>query len=202
MKGTELEPAGMREQILSAAETLFDQHGYANTTVDQIVELAGCSKGTFYHYFEAKEELACSPDLYDYVYEEWYETVKGTDENAVLKLSGLNRVFLEKLEQTYDLDRASATCRVEVSTKNRGTYIGSNRAYNRIVRTLIREGQARGEIRRDVSFVELAKIYSLVQRGIIFDWCISGATYSFLEFGTRCMEIMLRGFLPVQRASG
>ena len=98
------------EQILSAAETLFDQQGYANTTMDQIVELAGCSKGTFYHYFEAKEELACSPDLYDYVYEEWYETVKGTDENAVLKLSGLNRVFLEKLEQIFEAscDRAYA----------------------------------------------------------------------------------------------
>ena len=41
MKGTELEPAGMREQILSAAETLFDQQGYANTTVERIVELAG-----------------------------------------------------------------------------------------------------------------------------------------------------------------
>ena len=175
-----MKSAGLREQLLSAAEKLFAEQGYANTTVDQIVEAAGCSKSTFYHYFEAKEELACTPDLYDYAYEQWYETAKDTDENAISKLHALNRVFLSKLEQTYDLDRASATCRFEVSTKNRGSYIGSNRSYNRIIRTLIKEGQAKGEIRGDVSFVELAKIYSLLERGIIFDWCISGGTYSFM----------------------
>ncbi|QNL45287.1 TetR/AcrR family transcriptional regulator [Oscillibacter hominis] len=193
-----MKSAGLREQLLSAAEKLFAEQGYANTTVDQIVEAAGCSKSTFYHYFEAKEELACTPDLYDYAYEQWYETAKDTDENAISKLHALNRVFLSKLEQTYDLDRASATCRFEVSTKNRGSYIGSNRSYNRIIRTLIKEGQAKGEIRGDVSFVELAKIYSLLERGIIFDWCISGGTYSFMEFGTRSMDILLRGYLPVE----
>ena len=193
-----MKSAGLREQLLSAAEKLFAEQGYANTTVDQIVEAAGCSKSTFYHYFEAKEELACTPDLYDYAYEQRYETAKDTDENAISKLHALNRVFLSKLEQTYDLDRASATCRFEVSTKNRGSYIGSNRSYNRIIRTLIKEGQAKGEIRGDVSFVELAKIYSLLERGIIFDWCISGGTYSFMEFGTRSMDILLRGYLPVE----
>lgn len=195
-----MKSAGVREQLLSAAEELFDKQGYASTTVDQIVEAVGCSKSTFYHYFEAKEELACSPDLYDYAYEAWYDGVKDTKENAIQKLSGLNRVFLTKLEQTYDLDRASATCRFEVSTKNRGTYIGSNRSYNRIIRTLVKEGQARGDVRNDISFVELSKIYSLMQRGIIFDWCISGGTYSFMEFGTRSMEILLRGFLPCEEA--
>lgn len=193
-----MKSAGLKEQLLAAAESLFSEQGYANTTVDQIVEAAGCSKSTFYHYFEAKEELACTPDLYDYAYEEWYHEVKDTDENAISKLRGLNRVFLTKLEQTYDLDRASATCRFEVSTQNRGTYIGSNRAYNRIIRTLIKDGQAKGEIRNDISFVELSKIYSLMQRGIIFDWCISSATYSFMEFGTRSMDILLRGYLPVE----
>ncbi|MBU5627482.1 TetR/AcrR family transcriptional regulator [Oscillibacter sp. MSJ-2] len=193
-----MKSAGLREQLLSAAEKLFAEQGYANTTVDQIVEVAGCSKSTFYHYFEAKEELACTPDLYDYAYEQWYETARDTDENAISKLHALNRVFLSKLEQTYDLDRASATCRFEVATKNRGSYIGSNRSYNRIIRTLIKEGQAKGEIRDDISFVELSKVYSLLERGIIFDWCISGGTYSFMEFGTRSMDILLRGYLPVE----
>lgn len=192
---TKTEPA-MRDRLISAAETLFAEHGYAGTTIDQIIEKAGCSKGTFYHYFDSKEELACIPDLYDYAYVQWFEAEKNSSATAVQKLQALNRVFLDKLEQTYDLERASATCRYETSTQSRSTYIGSDRAYNRIIHTLIKEGQAKGEIRRDISFLELAKIYSMLERGIIFDWCLSGGMYSFMEFGTRAMALLLRGFLP------
>ena len=186
----------MRDRLISAAESLFAEQGYAGTTIEQIIAKAGCSKGTFYHYFDSKEELACIPDLYDYAYVQWFESVQNSADTAIQKLQQLNRVFLNKLEQTYDLERASATCRYETSTQSRSTYIGSDWAYNRIIHTLIKEGQARGEIRDDISFLELAKMYSMLERGIIFDWCLSGGTYSFMEFGSRSMALLLRGFLP------
>jgi AcrR family transcriptional regulator len=42
--------------ILSAIE-LFGKHDYHTTTVQDIVSLAGVSKGAFYQHFESKEEL-------------------------------------------------------------------------------------------------------------------------------------------------
>jgi AcrR family transcriptional regulator len=42
--------------ILSAIE-LFGEHDYHTTTVQDIVSLAGVSKGAFYQHFESKEEL-------------------------------------------------------------------------------------------------------------------------------------------------
>ena len=45
-------------EILDAAEVLFAQAGYEKTTVNNVLEKVGIGKGTFYHYFQSKEELA------------------------------------------------------------------------------------------------------------------------------------------------
>jgi AcrR family transcriptional regulator len=46
-----------RERLLESAKVLFSQRGYYATSVEDIVESAGFSKGTFYFYFKSKEEL-------------------------------------------------------------------------------------------------------------------------------------------------
>ena len=47
-----------RIQILDAAAQLIAQHGYAQTSVDDVIRHAGLSgKSHFYHYFKSKEEL-------------------------------------------------------------------------------------------------------------------------------------------------
>ena len=47
-----------RAQIVDAASTLIGQQGFQQTSVDQVIRLAGlCGKGHFYHYFKSKEEL-------------------------------------------------------------------------------------------------------------------------------------------------
>jgi TetR/AcrR family transcriptional repressor of mexJK operon len=46
-----------RRAILAAAETLFLEHGYLGTTMDQIAALAIVSKQTVYRHFADKERL-------------------------------------------------------------------------------------------------------------------------------------------------
>jgi AcrR family transcriptional regulator len=48
------------QEILEAAFTEFSRNGYASTTLDQIAERAGVTKGTIYVYFENKEHLFIS----------------------------------------------------------------------------------------------------------------------------------------------
>jgi len=47
-------------EILEAAFLEFSRNGYAMTTLDQIAERAGVTKGTIYVYFESKEQLFIS----------------------------------------------------------------------------------------------------------------------------------------------
>ena len=46
-----------RERIIDNATELFAAKGYHGTTIDEIVQATGIAKGTFYIYFDSKEEL-------------------------------------------------------------------------------------------------------------------------------------------------
>jgi AcrR family transcriptional regulator len=46
-----------RTEILDAAQGLFLSRGYDATTVNDLLNAVGISKGAFYHYFSAKEDV-------------------------------------------------------------------------------------------------------------------------------------------------
>ncbi len=49
--------ADSRIRVVDAAFGLFDERGYAQTTVDQIAERAGISRSTFFRMFASKEDV-------------------------------------------------------------------------------------------------------------------------------------------------
>ena len=53
-----------KPKLLDAAVDVIRARGYSATTVDDICEAAGVTKGAFFHHFESKEELAVSAARY------------------------------------------------------------------------------------------------------------------------------------------
>ncbi|MDQ0382750.1 TetR/AcrR family transcriptional regulator [Amycolatopsis thermophila] len=47
-----------RRKLIEASKDVFERKGYAKATIDDIVETAGASRGTFYLYFKSKGEVA------------------------------------------------------------------------------------------------------------------------------------------------
>jgi TetR/AcrR family transcriptional regulator, transcriptional repressor for nem operon len=47
-----------KTQLLNAALTVIRTAGYAGTTVEDICRVAGVTKGSFFHHFKSKDELA------------------------------------------------------------------------------------------------------------------------------------------------
>ena len=54
-----------RGKIVNAAWKLFYEQGYEDTTVEEIIDLSGTSKGSFYHYYLGKKNkwLVCLPPI-------------------------------------------------------------------------------------------------------------------------------------------
>jgi AcrR family transcriptional regulator len=46
-----------RGELLDSAQALFLERGYEHTSINDVIQHAGVSKGGFYHHFKAKEEL-------------------------------------------------------------------------------------------------------------------------------------------------
>jgi AcrR family transcriptional regulator len=50
-------PEETRRDLLAASLELFGRNGFDGTSVNQIVEKAGVTKGAFYHHFQSKEDV-------------------------------------------------------------------------------------------------------------------------------------------------
>jgi len=87
-----------REQILKTARRLFAKRGYHSTSVYELFEDSGISKGAFFHHWKSKEELALT--VFDGVREDFernFFSVLGEEqksrfriESILLKLSDLS----------------------------------------------------------------------------------------------------------------
>jgi AcrR family transcriptional regulator len=70
-----------KSNILKAADCLFREFGYQETTVDKIARLADYSKTTVYSYFPSKEEI-----FFNIIYS--HVKILEKDFNAVIKAGG------------------------------------------------------------------------------------------------------------------
>ena len=89
-----------KSKIVSAAWKLFYEQGYEDTTIEEIIEESGTSKGSFYHYFEGKDALLGS---LAYMMDEKYEELEPTiadDADSYEVLLYLNRELLTMIEET------------------------------------------------------------------------------------------------------
>ena len=66
-----------REQIMSAAETLFSEKGFETTTIEDVSKASGYSRRTIYAYYESKD------DILHHIIEKGLLLLKGEIENAV-----------------------------------------------------------------------------------------------------------------------
>ena len=81
-------PEVTEERILDAAQRLFLEQGYENTTIQDIVdELGGLTKGAVYHHFKSKEEIMDAVGDRMFFSNNPFEAVRGrTDLNGLQKL--------------------------------------------------------------------------------------------------------------------
>ena len=49
---------GKKEEIILIGAELIHEHGYHNVGIKKILDVAQIPKGSFYHYFKSKEDLA------------------------------------------------------------------------------------------------------------------------------------------------
>ena len=93
-----------RGKIVSAAWKLFYEQGYEDTTVEEIIDLSGTSKGSFYHYFDGKDALLSTlSSLFDEKYEELIQELS-PDMNAMDQLLFLNQELFRMIENSISLD--------------------------------------------------------------------------------------------------
>lgn len=183
-----------KSRIVAAAWKLFYEHGYDDTTVEEIVEESGTSKGSFYHYFSGKDALLSSlSDLFDDKYSELIPTLS-PEQDSFDKLMYLNREMFLMIDNSISLDLVARLYSSQLITAGTKHLLDHNRVYYKLLRQIVMEGQQRGELRADVSVNEIVKAYALCERALIYDWCICNGEYSLCQYARKMMPVFLDAF--------
>ena len=181
-------------KIVSAAWQLFYQQGYDDTTIDEIVEASGTSKGSFYHYFDSKDALLTSLSyLFDEKYEELIETMDPSL-SPLDKLVLMNRELFLMIENTVSVTLLAQLFSTQLVTKGERHLLEPERTYYKLLRQITIEGQQRGVFREDLSVNDITKAYAVFERGIMYDWCLCNGNYSLCQYSSTMLPLFLKGF--------
>lgn len=181
-------------KIVSAAWQLFYQQGYNDTTIDEIVELSGTSRGSFYHYFDGKDALLSSLSyLFDEKYEELMETM---DESLspIDKLVFLNQELFLMIENTVSVDLLCQLFATQLITTGERHLMDTNRTYYKLLRKITIEGYNQGLFKDELSINDITKAYAMFERGLMYDWCICNGNYSLCQYSATMMPLFLKSF--------
>lgn len=183
-----------KARIVNAAWKLFYEQGYEDTTVEDIIFESETSKGSFYHYFDGKDALLSSLSvLFDEQYEELMER-PDLPENSVDLLQYLNRALFETIENRVSIDLLSRLFSSQLVTRGQRHLLDRTRTYYKLLRRVISEGQEKGEIRREFTVEEISRAYAMFERGLMYDWCLSGGEYSLPDYAGKMMPLFLKSF--------
>lgn len=181
-------------KIVSAAWKLFYEQGYDRTTIDDIVEESGTSKGSFYHYFESKESLPASLSyLFDEKYEELMETMD-PQMGVIEKLVYMNQELFLMIENTVSVDILSRLFASQLVSGSERSLLDPARMYYKLLRQIVIEGQQKGIFRKEFTTMDITRAYAMFERGIMYDWCINGGNYSICQYSAQLMPQFLAGF--------
>lgn len=181
-------------RIVDAAWSLFYEKGYEGTTIEEIVERSETSKGSFYHYFDSKDALLSSLSyLFDAKYEQLMQDMD-PEMNSFDKLMYLNHELFLMIENSVPMDLLAQMYSSQLITYGDRNLLNQSRTYYRVLRRIVIEGQNRGQLRTDVSVNEIIKAYAMLERAMIYDWCICNGDYSLYQYSGTELPLFLRAY--------
>ena len=154
-----------RQKIMSAAIKCFDECGYSETSIADIMNAAGLGVGTFYNYFSSKEELLIA--LLEKIESEIEELAADETIAALILLERLNTRTAELLDKNkfvlpLFLSASEHSDRPEhLKTRLRP-------GFKTIFESIIQRGQLDGEIRSDMPSDLIAEMFHSIYHSAAF----------------------------------
>lgn len=131
-----------RDFVIETAMRLFIERGFENVSVDDIIAATNTSKGTFYHYFKSKDDIAAViGDRQTAIVERW---VRQSPASVQSLESHINRLFLDLASDVSGypkLVRSLAALRMQNEKLNRKYKEQIGRLYDALLRWLPEHGK-------------------------------------------------------------
>ncbi|MEV0601484.1 TetR/AcrR family transcriptional regulator [Streptomyces sp. NPDC050315] len=184
------------QRLLATATRLFAEQGYDRTSVQEIVEAAGVTKGALYHYFGSKDDLL--HEVYGRVLrlqQERLDRFAGADAPVEQRLrdaaADVVVTTIENLDDTKIFFRSMHQLSPEKDKQVRA----ERRRYHERFRALIEEGQHAGVFTTEVP-ADLIVDYHFGSVHHLGTWYREGGPLTPQEVADHLADLLLRALRP------
>lgn len=174
-KLTEREKSALntKKKLLKASMKLFSKHGFDNIKIDDITDLAGVSKGTFYTHFSSKESVFIEEfKEIDAYYDMKLEDAKpntSAGEQLLIVIDAMtdycaNICGLDFMKVVYSSQISNTKTIQILNNKNRRLYLHLYEIVEKGIES--KEFHIKSDIDTTVEWLMRSA------RGLIYDWCL------------------------------
>lgn len=185
-------------QLLDAGRELFSAHGYNATGIQQITDLAGVPKGSFYNHFASKEVFAATIiDQYaEELRQDWIEMMRAAPPEPAAAIRYAFTQLIARHESSScwkgclignfaaEMAETSQLCRQHLAAAMKG--------WRAALAKLIRDAQNAGEVRHDMDAVALAALMLDVWEGALLRMKVDQSTAPLRESTDLMLNHLLR----------
>lgn len=180
-----------KRKIFETAVHLIKEKGYSNITISEICKIAGVAKGSFYVYYNSKEDIVRESyyaDLGEYIHRN-YDTYLITHPDA---LSDERIIHFMNLELEFaEYAGHEVTCLAYAL--NLGACVPGpsdhilKRKFSQILYDEIQKNSENNH--STLSSNEIFCYFESVIRGLMATWCFSNNSFSIVEYGKKYIPL-------------
>jgi len=199
MRRTKEEAAITREQLLKKGLAVFSRKGYQATTLQDIAQEAGLTRGAIYWHFGSKAEL------YNTLVREYADLGNRIIQQAVTEGGSLidiiRRVFVRQLQVVEDDPEMRAlmelylfkTGLIPELEQGRQQRAESTIELIAMLSEIMQQGIEAGILRSDIDAINLARTYLALQNGLIQLWLTQPDQFSLKANAENFADILMAG---------
>jgi AcrR family transcriptional regulator len=168
----ERKKARLRQQIIETAVRLFRKQGYEDTRIDDIVEILEISQPTFFRYFPTKDAVLREVGRRGFTCQ--MEKLKFELSSKATTAERLRR-FYRSLARISEADRAlwqAVVLSGAMDPVRSPDMREPEQATVRLLREILEQGQASGEVTRDFPIVHLAEFMEGLYTTVVRQWAV------------------------------
>ena len=202
VRRTKEEALATRTHILDTAELVFEQHGVSGTSLNEIAQAAGLSRGAIYWHFQDKA------DLFNAMMERVTLPLEETDEACAFKgpdisLATIRSGFIDvlrkvttdpQLRRVFDI----ATHKVEYVGEMdavRARHLAMRNECLADMEAALRRALRNGEIGRGITPRNAALGMMAVFDGLLQNWMLDRGAFDLLRVGGQVLDAYVRGLV-------
>ncbi len=184
-----------RRRLLDTAAEEFGAKGYAGARIDDISVAAGFARSTIYNYFDSKEALF-SAVLADFAERSIAAAGQIPEDGSVRsRLLALAQADASVIAERETFAKV-AIREILTQPADVARALWPNRAvdpFDERLRAILRDGQESGEIRRDRSVEEMARLLAALANGLLLEHWLPDSPIAINDIPHLLVEHFLEG---------